>query len=510
MSYYPAGGGTYYLGSSIGSTNTTILLSSFLEPVSGTPYTMVLLNTTIAFGTIGPGTSSSEFISFTGITQNANGTAQLTGVTRGLSKKYPFLTSTTFKLPHSGQSIFILSDAPQVFDQYAALRNDNVFLGYNEAPDPLTAQGIVTNQYMLNLINGGTINIGAVVEPGIAGETLVAGNLIYFSEVDNEWLKTDADTLASVFNVKLGIAKGSGVNGGAITGGVHTFGSYTTSGLTQGDLIYASNTAGAFSNTAGTTPRIIGIAKDSTHLYFDPYFQSNLYNYGVDAVGTDSYAVTLAGAFSAYFPGMFINFKAGTANTAAATLNVNGLGAKAIVKNTSTALETGDILANQIVTVIYDGTNFQMVNKNVVSVSLTSQVTGILPIANGGTSLATRNYNSGAVAGATTSTTVIAHGIGKTPIHIKIYASTAIGGSNTPAGSVGTYNGTNQQVLYWYGNTSPVSNIDTAKIVFLEPNAGSSIITSGVASMDVTNITITWTSQNGGTANFLLWEAWGI
>lgn len=83
--------------------------------------------------------------------------------------------------------------------------------------------------------------------------------------------------------------------------------------------------------------------------------------YAVDAVGTDSYAITLTG-FASYVAGQTFKFKAGTANTGACTLNVNGLGAKTIKKDVSSDLATGDILANQIVTVIYDGTNMQMVS----------------------------------------------------------------------------------------------------------------------------------------------------
>lgn len=85
-------------------------------------------------------------------------------------------------------------------------------------------------------------------------------------------------------------------------------------------------------------------------------------DYAADAGSTDAYAVTLAPAPTAYFTGMTVKFKANTANTGAATLNVNALGAKDVKKNYNTALETGDILANQLVAVIYDGTNFQMLS----------------------------------------------------------------------------------------------------------------------------------------------------
>ena len=80
------GGTNYRLRSSVGLSETTINLSSFKEPVSNIPYTMSYINTVIAYGTIDPQTSRSEFISFTGITQNSDGSAQLTGVTRGLTR----------------------------------------------------------------------------------------------------------------------------------------------------------------------------------------------------------------------------------------------------------------------------------------------------------------------------------------------------------------------------------------------------------------------------------------
>ena len=85
--------------------------------------------------------------------------------------------------------------------------------------------------------------------------------------------------------------------------------------------------------------------------------------YAADAGSADTYEITLNPALGAYIVGMPIYFKAGNANTGPSTLNVNGLGAKAIKKNVSAALEQGDIIANQLVTVIYDGTNFQLGSK---------------------------------------------------------------------------------------------------------------------------------------------------
>lgn len=128
--FSPAAGGTYRLQTSIGTTDTTITLSSFTEPISGTPITMSSLATDIAYATIDPqSTTRKEFVSFTGISQNSDGTATLTGVSRGLSFLSPFTASSTLRKAHPGQSILILSDSPQFFNEYARRRSDETITG---------------------------------------------------------------------------------------------------------------------------------------------------------------------------------------------------------------------------------------------------------------------------------------------------------------------------------------------------------------------------------------------
>lgn len=82
-----------------------------------------------------------------------------------------------------------------------------------------------------------------------------------------------------------------------------------------------------------------------------------------DAVGTDSYACSLSPAITAYVTGVHYRFVAGTANTGAASINLNSLGAKTIVKvagGITTTLADNDIRSGQWVDVVYDGTNMQM------------------------------------------------------------------------------------------------------------------------------------------------------
>lgn len=88
--------------------------------------------------------------------------------------------------------------------------------------------------------------------------------------------------------------------------------------------------------------------------------QNSTYTYAEDAEASDSYAITLDPAITAYVAGQTFRFLANTANTGGATLNVNALGAKNILKQNDQALVTGDIEAGSIVTVTYDGTSFQM------------------------------------------------------------------------------------------------------------------------------------------------------
>lgn len=73
-----------------------------------------------------------------------------------------------------------------------------------------------------------------------------------------------------------------------------------------------------------------------------------------------AYTLTYPGVVT-LTPGISITFKANVANTGAATINVNLTGAVAINKNSNQPLVAGDIAADQFVTLIYDGTKFQMV-----------------------------------------------------------------------------------------------------------------------------------------------------
>jgi hypothetical protein len=85
-------------------------------------------------------------------------------------------------------------------------------------------------------------------------------------------------------------------------------------------------------------------------------------NYAADTGSANAYVVTLTGISAIYSAGLRIQFKAGNANTTASTLNVNAQGAKNITYQDASAIASGTIAANSIVDVMYDGTQFLLMN----------------------------------------------------------------------------------------------------------------------------------------------------
>jgi len=90
--------------------------------------------------------------------------------------------------------------------------------------------------------------------------------------------------------------------------------------------------------------------------------QNGNLNYAVATGSSNTYEVILDPEPTLYTAGMIVNFKANFDNSGFATLNVNDLGEKPIKKLVTTDLDANDIKKNQMVSVIYDGVNFQLLN----------------------------------------------------------------------------------------------------------------------------------------------------
>lgn len=120
------------------------------------------------------------------------------------------------------------------------------------------------------------------------------------------------------------------------------------------------------------------------------------YDFLSGVAGTNTITATGPVSMTAYVTGQNFYFIPAANNTGATTLNINGLGAKALTKFGNTALVAGDIVSGMAVEIVYDGTQFQVLDLRKVDLSdtrgqldLTTQVTNILPIANGGTGAST-------------------------------------------------------------------------------------------------------------------------
>lgn len=83
---------------------------------------------------------------------------------------------------------------------------------------------------------------------------------------------------------------------------------------------------------------------------------------GASAAGTDTYAVNLAVSPGAYAAGQRYSFIADVANTGACTINFNTIGAADIKLQDGSDPYDGAIIANQLVELMYDGTNMVILN----------------------------------------------------------------------------------------------------------------------------------------------------
>ena len=89
--------------------------------------------------------------------------------------------------------------------------------------------------------------------------------------------------------------------------------------------------------------------------------QNSTLTFLTSVAGTNVITGNLTPAIASYVAGQMFSFLSAGANTGAVTLNINGVGAIAVTKLGSTALAAGDIPANTIIIVQYDGSEFQLV-----------------------------------------------------------------------------------------------------------------------------------------------------
>lgn len=244
--------------------------------------------------------------------------------------------------------------------------------------------------------------------------TLPAGNpVITGTTISSTWAN---NTLTDVAN--------------ALTGSIASDGQTTPSAnLPMGNFAHT----GVADATVRTMYSSAGQTQDSTATYL------------TSVVGTNAITATAPLGMSAYATGQIFRFVSAGANTGAATLNINSIGIKSITKRGTTALVAGDIPANAAVQVVYDGTQFQLMDPASVA-----SVTAVTDISFGTTGLTPSTSTSGSVTVA--GTLAIANG-GTNNGSLAVTAGGVVYTDGTKLVNVGA--GTSGQLLQSNGASAP-------------------------------------------------------
>lgn len=173
----PVAGKKYYLsGGGISSSATTLTLTSFKTPVSNYNLSMTDFGE-IGYLTIEPGSETrQEFVSFTGITQNGDGTATLSGLTRGLSPISPYTASTTLQKAHAGGSVVVASNPPQLYNLFSRKDSDETITGqWTFSTFPITPSNSTSSETRVGIVELAT---GAEIAASTATSTSPGGPLV--------------------------------------------------------------------------------------------------------------------------------------------------------------------------------------------------------------------------------------------------------------------------------------------------------------------------------------------
>ncbi len=315
--------------------DTSVVLSS-LKQIDGTTNLTMTDFGSVGYMTLEPNSGTQEEqISFSGITQNANGTATLTGVKNVLFIA-PYTESSGLAKTHAGGTKAIASNTAGFYNKLNGKDNDEIITGLWQFPNDANTP-ILGTSYVAPTISWQIASKGYVDAVASFGAPL-ATNLI------------NGIGKLSVAAASPGAPIMVGDNDNRVS-----------------PVSLATVTTGRVAALAGNNT---DIAVGSGNLYVTQTgLQHNAEKYVAVASGsTTAYTATLAPAPTSQTDGMVVYLKMDIANTTTTpTLAVNGLTARTIVKRNGSALAVGDIGAGMMCTFIYDLTNTRWVLQSPVS-----------------------------------------------------------------------------------------------------------------------------------------------
>jgi len=170
-SVQPYAGFSYTLyGSGLSSSATSITLTSLTIPQTSQKIVDADLSDTF-YITIEPGNKTrQEIVSCTTVAQNSNGTATLSGCSRGLAPVTPYTASSTLAFAHGGNTSVIFSDPPQLFNQYPAIIDNYTISGLWTFPNgiygvtPTSTTQLATKGYADGLSYAGSPDMTLLVK----------------------------------------------------------------------------------------------------------------------------------------------------------------------------------------------------------------------------------------------------------------------------------------------------------------------------------------------------------
>lgn len=451
--------------------DTTIVLKS-MTTIDGALITMSMLGL-YAFMTLEPGNGSNEEqIVFTGITQNANGTATLTGVSN-VSMGTPYTQTSGVLKTHAGSVTAILSNTSGFYNSFVAKDDD----------------GTISETLTFTTPNFPQMN-GVGTRPSLPAQLVT---------------KSYADSL--------------------------TFAGAPNASTSVQGLVQVATQAQVDAKTLiGSTSAylILPLNTQRSTLLSDYVLDTS--------PSANVIVITPSPAISAYATGQQFSFKLANTNTSAVvTLNVNAIGAKPLTSlNGSTSPGVSSLVAGQMIVVQYDGTNFQVESPLATTVApagtpsngdmlyvgssawtrlaagtspyvLTSGGAGAAPSWKAIPTATTTNNGTGTVSTATTVT--IAHGLGRVPVLLNLWCGVNTG----TAISWGTYNGTTQNQINFtsgpgFGAMDISANSLGAGYIGYAGESGNNYM-SFQASWDATNIYLATGTSAGYTGTTIyLWQ----
>ena len=198
----------------------------------------------------------------------------------------------------------------------------------------------------------------------------------------------------------------------------------------------------------------------------------------ITVTGTDTLTGTMTPALTAYAAGNQFSFVAANTNTGAVTINIDGVGVKSITKNGTTALVAGNIVANSVVLIEYDGTRFQLLN---VVVTATGDVVG--PASSTANAIPTFSGTTGKLLQDNTKVKIVSNNItmdGSTSGTLTIAAS-AVSGTNTL-----TFPANTGTAILDYSTPAFRNRIINGAMIIDARNAGASVTATSTGSFAYT------------------------